>query len=118
MLLYFGVLKDLLGAAEGAVELQEGTTVGVLLEDLRARTSNSGMGTQGATNTNSQMPDRLWRGLAVAVNRHYCSPSQILCEGDEVALLPPVSGGSSGATRTAKSSLREQMFYEGSGDAG
>jgi molybdopterin converting factor small subunit len=88
-LLYFGVLKDLVGAAEAAVELREGTTVGGLLEVLRGGTSNSGMG--NVADDGGQ--DRLWRGLAVAVNRQYCSPSQILCEGDEVALLPPVSGG-------------------------
>jgi molybdopterin converting factor small subunit len=29
----------------------------------------------------------------VAVNREYAAISTPLCEGDEVALLPPVSGG-------------------------
>jgi molybdopterin converting factor small subunit len=113
-LLYFGVLKELLGAAEGAVELEDGATVGWLLEDLRARTSNSGMGNvveDGAR-------DRLWRGLAVAVNRQYCSPSQILSEGDEVALLPPVSGGCCGATRTAKGSFRSLRLFGELPDAG
>lgn len=33
--------------------------------------------------------------LAIAVNREYASSSHILQDGDEVALLPPVSGGSS-----------------------
>ena len=32
--------------------------------------------------------------LAIAVNREYATPDQILQEGDEVALIPPVSGGS------------------------
>ncbi|MEO6965583.1 MAG: MoaD/ThiS family protein, partial [Acidobacteriaceae bacterium] len=31
--------------------------------------------------------------LAVAVNREYALPTHPLHEGDEVALLPPVSGG-------------------------
>jgi molybdopterin synthase catalytic subunit len=31
--------------------------------------------------------------LAIAVNREYALPTQVLQEGDEVALLPPVSGG-------------------------
>ncbi|MEO6829935.1 MAG: molybdenum cofactor biosynthesis protein MoaE [Acidobacteriaceae bacterium] len=34
--------------------------------------------------------------VAVAVNREYAAPTQVLCEGDEVALLPPVSGGCAG----------------------
>ena len=35
----------------------------------------------------------VWTSLAVAVNQEYAHPSQVLAEGDEVALLPPVSGG-------------------------
>lgn len=31
--------------------------------------------------------------LRVAVNREYAEPSRVLTDGDEVALLPPVSGG-------------------------
>jgi molybdopterin synthase catalytic subunit len=33
-------------------------------------------------------------GVMVAVNRTYAEPGQQLVEGDEVALIPPVSGGS------------------------
>jgi molybdopterin synthase catalytic subunit/molybdopterin converting factor small subunit len=32
--------------------------------------------------------------LAVAINREYAAPDQVLNDGDEVALIPPVSGGS------------------------
>lgn len=32
--------------------------------------------------------------LAIAVNREYATPDQVLLDGDEVALIPPVSGGS------------------------
>jgi len=35
----------------------------------------------------------VWSALAVAVNREYAAASAVLHEGDEVALLPPVSGG-------------------------
>jgi molybdopterin synthase catalytic subunit/molybdopterin converting factor small subunit len=34
------------------------------------------------------------RAAAVAVNRDYVGPEHVLCDGDEVAILPPVSGGS------------------------
>jgi len=37
---------------------------------------------------------RLVPSLAVAVNREYADPSRVLSNGDEVALIPPVSGGS------------------------
>lgn len=72
----FGILKDWLGAAERAVELPDGATVAVLLECLNAQRTP------------------LARGIAVSVNAEFSSASQVLCDGDEVGLLPPVSGGS------------------------
>jgi MoaE-MoaD fusion protein len=74
--LYFGVLKDVLSSNGGGVELPEGATVAQLLERLR----------KGASHP-------VWSALAVAVNREYATASAVLHEGDEVALLPPVSGG-------------------------
>lgn len=74
--LAFGVLKDWLGAAESTVELLEGATVGQLLERL-----------------NVLRPTPLQRGIAVSVNAEFASPFKMLHAGDEVGLLPPVSGG-------------------------
>ncbi len=78
--LYFGVMKDFFGGERDLIELAEGATVNDLLELLRGRS-----------------PDDLpvWKSLAVAVNREYASAAAALKDGDEVALLPPVSGGSS-----------------------
>jgi MoaE-MoaD fusion protein len=78
--LFFGVLKDLLESSGEAVELPEGATVGDLAEKLR----------DGAEHP-------VWGALAVAVNREYASRSAVLRDGDEVALLPPVSGGADDA---------------------
>ncbi len=46
-------------------------------------------------------------GLLYAVNREYVRPGQALRDGDEVALIPPVSGGSSagGACRILETPL-------------
>ncbi|MDP9051659.1 MAG: MoaD/ThiS family protein [Acidobacteriota bacterium] len=85
--LYFGVLRDLFGAADESVELGDGVAVGDLLLILGRRTSNP------ATGDTLQRDRQLWRSLAVAVNREYESASKVLRDGDEVALLPPVSGG-------------------------
>lgn len=73
----FGVLKEWLGADSREVELREGATVA----DLLAAMSQDGFS-----------GDRL-RGIAVGVNAEYATAGQVLREGDEVALLPPVSGG-------------------------
>ena len=80
--LYFGVLKDLFGTAEEELEAPVGTTVGNLLRILGERTSNV------------KMETKIWQSVAVAVNREYSSQGVALHDGDEVALLPPVSGGS------------------------
>jgi len=75
--LAFGVVKDWLGAAPADVELREGASVGDLLERLGARAP------------------QVLQGIAVSVNAEYAPASQVLREGDEVGLLPPVSGGTS-----------------------
>jgi molybdopterin synthase catalytic subunit len=76
----FGVLKDRLGAAAATVELPEGATVASLLAVLRKRRSSG-----------------LLQGIAVSVNAQFASAEQVLQEGDEVGLLPPVSGGTARA---------------------
>jgi molybdopterin converting factor subunit 1 len=80
--LYFGVLREMLGRSDEAMELREGATVGDLLQILKGRASNESM-----------VNDRTWQGLAVALNREYVTQGTVLQGGDEVALLPPVSGG-------------------------
>lgn len=72
----FGVLRDWLGASKATVELPEGATVRELLARLSER-----------------RPAALLRGIAISVNAEYATVDQLLQEGDEVGLLPPVSGG-------------------------
>jgi len=43
----------------------------------------------------------VWESLAVAVNQQYARVGDVLKDGDEVALLPPVSGGCGGLERRA-----------------
>ena len=40
-----------------------------------------------------QLDGALTDGLAFAVNRRYAEAAQVLVDGDELALIPPVSGG-------------------------
>lgn len=78
--LYFGVLKDMVGVEGETVEVSEGSSVGEALRFLRERASNE---------------SAVWTTLAVAVNREYAGNATLLQDGDEIALLPPVSGGCS-----------------------
>jgi molybdopterin converting factor subunit 1 len=89
--LYFGLLRERLGVADEAIEIADGAEVGGLLDILRVRTSKHTM--------DSTLDERMWRSLAVAVNREYSSLQVVLRDGDEVALLPPVSGGASAGGR-------------------
>ncbi|WP_158748063.1 molybdenum cofactor biosynthesis protein MoaE [Acidobacterium sp. S8] len=76
--LLFGVLKDILPAAASTVDLPDGATVDTLLDYFRGEKPTR---------------DELWDSLAVAVNHDYAPRTLALSDGDEVALLPPVSGG-------------------------
>jgi molybdopterin converting factor subunit 1 len=75
---FFASLREAAGSSEIEWELADGATVEMLLAHLRK--TLPGM---------NKRVDRAW----IAVNRRYASPELTLQDGDEVALLPPVSGG-------------------------
>jgi MoaE-MoaD fusion protein len=77
--LFFGMLKEMLSSDSQTLELPQGATVDAVLGHYREL-----LPTQ----------PKLWSALAIAVNQNYAQASCLLHEGDEVALLPPVSGGS------------------------
>jgi molybdopterin synthase catalytic subunit len=83
-LLAFASAGDILGAGETTLELAPRTTLAQLKTLLEER----------------HPPLRgLWSRLAIAVNGDLRSDDTALADGDEVALLPPVSGGSGAAER-------------------
>jgi MoaE-MoaD fusion protein len=77
--LFFGVLKEILASESQTLDLPPGATVDSVLGHYRAVLPQQ---------------TRLWPTLAIAVNRSYAAHGCLLNDGDEVALLPPVSGGS------------------------
>lgn len=76
--LFFASYRDLAGYDEVNVDLVPGATVRELLAELRGRGANW---------------ERLPTDPAVAVNMEYAALSTPLSDGDEVAFIPPVSGG-------------------------
>lgn len=85
--LFFGVLKDLVGRSSETVELPAGARV----DDLLSRYSRHF----------ARIQDML-PSLALSVNQEYSQSDRLLHEGDEVALLPPVSGGNGAHARNER----------------
>lgn len=83
--LFFGVLKDLAGCGSEVVELPEPARLSDLLARLQQRTPH----------LNAHFPS-----TAISINQEYARPDSMLRQGDEVALLPPVSGGAGMESQT------------------
>ncbi len=76
--LFFAVLKDATGLKRLEIELERPQTCGQILRGLSDQFVNlSG----------------LLQHCRLAVNGAFVDPSRVLAGGDELALLPPVSGG-------------------------
>ena len=77
--LFFGVLKDVAGRSSEELNLPENATAGDVLQHYE----RSLAGLNGKLSS-----------IAISVNQEYSTADAKLKSGDEVALLPPVSGGS------------------------
>jgi len=81
--LFFGMLKEFAGTSADAIDLPEDASVRDVLRHYEARVPRL---------------TPVLASLALAVNQEYASPDTALKPNDEVALLPPVSGGAAGET--------------------
>lgn len=77
--LYFANLRDRAGRRQEALELPEGSTVTELKAALARRHDGLGQALDSAL---------------VSINKEFAFPRETLTDGDEVAMFPPVSGGS------------------------
>jgi molybdopterin synthase catalytic subunit len=75
----FAILRERAGRDSVEIELPEGATVG----DAFARLAE----TPGLAELVERMP------LRMAVNREYASAGALISAGDELAVIPPISGG-------------------------
>jgi len=76
---FFAILRDRAGVGQTSLELPADATVSAAVEALAERYP--------------QIRQPLQRA-AFAVNHRYVQGERILNDGDELALIPPVSGGS------------------------
>src|SRR3984885_2376844 len=88
--LFFGRLKDIVGRAEEQTEISDGARV----EDLFERYGRN-------------FPElaRLRPSVVASVNQEFAEWRAPLNSGDEVAFLPPVSGGSNPAGAAVEENL-------------
>lgn len=76
-LVAYGIARDILGTRERELEVTEGT----LIADLKSQL------------TSEFSAFEKLNSLAFAVNEEYASDGYVLQDGDEVVIIPPVSGG-------------------------
>jgi len=74
----YASFREIVGAKEEDLELEDGTTVQMLLERYIIRFPQIG---------------RFREHVILSVNKEYGPPAKKLKDGDEVSFLPPVSGG-------------------------
>lgn len=75
--LLFGIARDLTGQTTVSLPLSQGASVGDLLSELHQQ----------------YPPLSGIRSLLVAVNGEYAEAEHVLSNEDEIAIIPPVSGG-------------------------
>lgn len=78
-MLFFAHLQDVVGSREMALTLPEELTVRTAAIELETRLPSM---------------DALLEHVRVAVNAEFAAPETALHDGDEVAWMPPMSGGS------------------------
>lgn len=93
--LFFGLLKDITGRASDEIELADGAR----LEDLFARYGSLFSRLVGFR-----------ASVAASINQDYAAWDAPLRSGDEVAFLPPVSGGEATPQKAEEDSLAEDIY--------
>jgi molybdopterin converting factor subunit 1 len=94
----FAMLRERAGSDSLQVELEDGATV---RDAIDAIASQHGLGDVVARTS-----------MVMAVNRHYAEEGRPLAEGDELALIPPVSGGDDGSVTDLGEAFRTGEGYE------
>ncbi|MFB3826208.1 MAG: molybdenum cofactor biosynthesis protein MoaE [Bryobacteraceae bacterium] len=87
--LFFGMLRELAGGAEQRLDVADGATMGDVFEACAARFPRM---------------REMASSIVLARNQEFSRPGDAVREGDEIALLPPVSGGSGAFLRQSNES--------------
>jgi molybdopterin synthase catalytic subunit len=76
--LFFGPVREIVSLREDQIEMPDGAKLQAVLENY--------------TNRFPRLRD-ISSSVVLALNQQFASPATVIADGDEVALMPPVSGG-------------------------
>jgi MoaE-MoaD fusion protein len=96
-LLYFAIVREIIGQSEESREVKPDQTVGQLFDELAV---------------DYPAIQRLRRSILFMVNEEYANPDQPLRDGDVVALIPPVAGGEESRFRITEDPISESDAAE------
>jgi molybdopterin synthase catalytic subunit len=100
----FAILRERAGSDTVEIDLPEGATVADAFEQLATA--------PGLAELIDRMP------LRMAVNREYASPAAVIAAGDELAVIPPISGGARTWARVTEDRLSAERLSAAVADPG
>ena len=77
-LLYFAVLRDIMGTSDAELTLPDGTSAREVWQTMRS--------------DHAELADYIEPPMT-AINESYAAADTVLKDGDELAFIPPVAGG-------------------------
>ena len=92
---YFAMAREIMGKSAEEREVGAGATAGSIFEELIAETARL---------------SAMKGSVLLMVNQEYVSPDHALSDGDELALIPPVSGGSVDAIASKRFVVTEALL--------
>jgi molybdopterin synthase catalytic subunit len=95
--LFFGAARDAVGREEIALNCDIDCTAGKAFQKILSE---------------NPALNRFGNCLLLAVNQEYADQNRVLRNGDELAIFPPVSGGSAGSAGILPASSGDKDFFE------
>jgi molybdopterin synthase catalytic subunit len=94
--LFFGMLKDIVGSAEDEITVADGAQLRGIFDYYAGRFPRLG---------------QLSSSIVLARNHEFSDASVRVADGDEVAFLPPVSGGTAAADLTYSHEIKDEAGH-------